>query len=62
MIKTEKQYREPLTKKETRNLLIQNEIKVRGKRAYCTHYKYDVIVRHIPEAKKYFIFQLELDF
>lgn len=54
--------REPFTKKEVRELLIENGVRVKGKKVFCTHEKYRVLVFYIPEAKKYFIFQLELDF
>ena len=53
--------REPFSKKEIREILIDNEIRVKGKRVFCAHDKYKAIVFHYPESKKYFIFQLELD-
>ena len=55
----------PITKKEFKNHIKEGliqDIKIKGKRAFCTHETYCRIVLVYPEVKKYFIFQLELDF
>ena len=61
-MKNEKLIREPFTKPEMRKILINNDIRVRGKRAFMTHDQYEAMVFHYPEVKKLFIIQLQLDF
>lgn len=48
------------TKKRIRNEIKSLGLKVRGKNVFCTFSDYCSIIEYFPEAKKYFVFQLQL--